>query len=191
MFDLGSKKLILASKSPRRQELLKGLCIDFEIKTKDIDESYPHHLIEAEVPTYIAEKKAAAFKSELAPDEIIITSDTVVCLEGRILEKPTDLADAKRMVAELSGKKHTVYSAVCLLSTEKLVSFCDATIVKFKTLTADEIEFYVNQFKPLDKAGGYGVQEWIGYIGIERMEGSYYTVMGMPMHLLYEELKRF
>lgn len=191
MFNLGSKKLILASKSPRRQELLKGLCVDFEIRTKEIDESYPADLKEAEVPTYIAEQKAAAFKQDLAENEIIITSDTVVCLDGRILEKPVDLLDAKQMVAELSGKQHTVYSAVCLMSSEKQVSFCDATTVKFKKLSEEEIEFYVDNFEPLDKAGAYGVQEWIGYIGIERMEGSYYTVMGMPMHLLYEELKRF
>ncbi len=191
MLKFYSKKLILGSKSPRRQELLKGLCIDFEIRTKEVDESYPGHLTEEKVPLYIAEKKAAAFKAEITEDELVITSDTVVCLDGKILEKPANLADAKRMVGELSGNQHTVYSAVCLMSKHKQVSFYDKTDVQFKTLTSDEIDFYVDNFKPLDKAGAYGVQEWIGYIGIENMNGSYFTVMGMPMHLVYSELKRF
>lgn len=191
MLKLDTKKLILGSKSPRRQELLKGLCIDFEIRTKEIDESYPAHLKEESVPLYIAEKKAAAFQKELAENELIITSDTVVCLDGKILEKPKDLSDAKQMIKQLSGNQHTVYSAVCLLSKDKKVSFYDKTDVRFKKLTPEEINFYVEQFKPLDKAGAYGVQEWIGYIGIENMNGSYFTVMGMPMHRLYEELRRF
>lgn len=191
MFNLGSSRLILASKSPRRQELLKGLCVDFDIKTKEIDESYPANLKEAEVPTFIALKKADAFKEELAPNDILITSDTVVCLDGEILEKPVDANDAKRMLTALSGKQHTVYSAVCLTSKNKQISFCDSTLVKFKVIGQEEIEFYIEKFKPFDKAGAYGVQEWIGYIGIEQMIGSYYTVMGMPMHLLYDELKKF
>ncbi len=191
MFKLGSSRLILASQSPRRQELLKGLCVDFEIKTKQIDESYPSNLKEAEVPTFIALKKADAFKEDLSPNDILITSDTVVCLDSEILEKPLDAKDAKRMLRALSGKQHTVYSAVCLTSKDKQISFCDSTLVKFKVIDQEEIEFYIERFKPFDKAGAYGVQEWIGYIGIEQMIGSYYTVMGMPMHLLYEELKRF
>lgn len=191
MFNLGSSRIILASKSPRRQELLKGLCVDFDIKTKEIDESYPANLKEAEVPTFIALKKADAFKEELAPNDILITSDTVVCLDGEILEKPVDDNDAKRMLTALSGKQHTVYSAVCLTSKNKQISFCDSTLVKFKVIGQEEIEFYIEKFKPFDKAGAYGVQEWIGYIGIEQMIGSYYTVMGMPMHLLYDELKKF
>lgn len=191
MFNLGSSRIILASKSPRRQELLKGLCVDFDIKTKEIDESYPANLKEAEVPTFIALKKADAFKEELAPNDILITSDTVVCLDGEILEKPVDANDAKRMLTALSGKQHTVYSAVCLTSKNKQISFCDSTLVKFKVIGQEEIEFYIEKFKPFDKAGAYGVQEWIGYIGIEQMIGSYYTVMGMPMHLLYDELKKF
>lgn len=191
MFNLGSSRIILASKSPRRQELLKGLCVDFDIKTKEIDESYPANLKEAEVPTFIALKKADAFKEELAPNDILITSDTVVCLDGEILEKPVDPNDAKRMLTALSGKQHTVYSAVCLTSKNKQISFCDSTLVKFKVIGQEEIEFYIEKFKPFDKAGAYGVQEWIGYIGIEQMIGSYYTVMGMPMHLLYDELKKF
>lgn len=191
MFNLGSSRLILASKSPRRQELLKGLCVDFDIKTKEIDESYPANLKEAEVPTFIALKKADVFKEELALNDILITSDTVVCLDGEILEKPVDANDAKRMLTALSGKQHAVYSAVCLTSKNKQISFCDSTLVKFKVIGQEEIEFYIEKFKPFDKAGAYGVQEWIGYIGIEQMIGSYYTVMGMPMHLLYDELKKF
>lgn len=186
-----NKKVILASKSPRRQELLKGLCIDFEIRTKDIDESYPNHLQEAEIPSFISEKKAAAFADDLEADELLITSDTVVCLNGKVLEKPKSLNEGKQMLRELSGQTHTVYSAVCLLDTKKKIVFCDQTEVTFKPLDEEEIEFYINQFQPLDKAGAYGVQEWIGYIAIQKMTGSYYTVMGMPMHLLYDELKKW
>lgn len=186
-----NKKVILASKSPRRQELLKGLCIDFEIRTKDIDESYPNHLQEAEIPSFISEKKAAAFADDLEADELLITSDTVVCLNGKVLEKPKSLDEGKQMLRELSGQTHTVYSAVCLLDTEKKIVFCDQTEVTFKPLDEEEIEFYINQFQPLDKAGAYGVQEWIGYIAIQKMTGSYYTVMGMPMHWLYDELKKW
>jgi len=186
-----NKKVILASKSPRRQELLKGLCIDFEIRTKDIDESYPNHLQEAEIPSFISEKKAAAFADDLEADELLITSDTVVCLNGKVLEKPKSLDEGKQMLRELSGQTHTVYSAVCLLDTKKKIVFCDQTEVTFKPLDEEEIEFYINQFQPLDKAGAYGVQEWIGYIAIQNMTGSYYTVMGMPMHLLYDELKKW
>ncbi|MBR9831045.1 Maf family nucleotide pyrophosphatase [Acidiluteibacter ferrifornacis] len=186
-----NKKVILASKSPRRQELLKGLCIDFEIRTKDIDESYPNHLQEAEIPSFISEKKAAAFADDLEADELLITSDTVVCLNGKVLEKPKSLDEGKQMLRELSGQTHTVYSAVCLLDTKKKIVFCDQTEVTFKPLDEEEIEFYINQFQPLDKAGAYGVQEWIGYIAIQKMTGSYYTVMGMPMHLLYDELKKW
>jgi nucleoside triphosphate pyrophosphatase len=186
-----NKKVILASKSPRRQELLKGLCIDFEIRTKDIDESYPNHLQEAEIPSFISEKKAAAFADDLEADELLITSDTVVCLNGKVLEKPKSLDEGKQMLRELSGQTHTVYSAVCLLDTKKKIVFCDQTEVTFKPLDEEEIEFYINQFQPLDKAGAYGVQEWIGYIAIQKMTGSYYTVMGMPMHWLYDELKKW
>ena len=186
-----NKKVILASKSPRRQELLKGLYIDFEIRTKDIDESYPNHLQEAEIPSFISEKKAAAFADDLEADELLITSDTVVCLNGKVLEKPKSLEEGKQMLRELSGQTHTVYSAVCLMDTEKKIIFCDQTEVTFKPLDEEEIEFYINQFQPLDKAGAYGVQEWIGYIAIKKMTGSYYTVMGMPMHLLYDELKKW
>lgn len=186
-----NKKVILASKSPRRQELLKGLYIDFEIRTKDIDESYPNHLQEAEIPSFISEKKAAAFADDIEADELLITSDTVVCLNGKVLEKPKSLEEGKQMLRELSGQTHTVYSAVCLMDTEKKIIFCDQTEVTFKPLDEEEIEFYINQFQPLDKAGAYGVQEWIGYIAIKKMTGSYYTVMGMPMHLLYDELKKW
>lgn len=186
-----NKKIILASKSPRRQELLKGLCIDFEIRTKDIDESYPDHLKEGAIPIFISEQKAAAFADELKINELLITSDTVVCLNGKVLEKPKSLDEGKQMLRELSGNTHTVYSAVCLMDTEKKVVFYDQTEVTFKPLDEEEIEFYINQFQPLDKAGAYGVQEWIGYIAIQQMKGSYYTVMGMPMHLLYDELKKW
>ncbi len=184
-------KIVLASKSPRRQELLKGLDIDFEIRTKEIAENYPSHLKEAQISIYLAELKAAAYKDEIAKDELIITSDTIVCLNGKVLEKPQNATEAKEMLAQLSANTHTVYSAVCLKSTEKQISFCDSTLVRFKQLSDDEIDYYVDHYKPFDKAGAYGVQEWIGYIAIEEMKGSYYTVMGLPMQLLYKELMSF
>jgi septum formation protein len=189
--NLSDKKLVLASKSPRRQQLLAGLDIHFEVKTKDVPEIYPPALQREEIPRYLSRLKADAFRSELADNEIIITSDTIVYLDGKVIEKPTDSEDAKEMLRKLSGKCHTVITAVTLMSTEHSMTFHDETNVWFKPLSEDEIAYYVNRYSPLDKAGAYGVQEFIGYIGVTRMEGSYFNVMGLPLHRLYEALQNF
>ncbi|MEZ4924332.1 MAG: Maf-like protein [Crocinitomicaceae bacterium] len=189
--NLKNKKVILASKSPRRQQLLAGLDIEFEIRTKDVEEVYPADMIPVEVPEYLAKLKADEFKGELKDNEIIITSDTIVVLEGDILEKPYDWKEAKEMLRMLSGKTHTVITGVCIRSNNKEVSFSDHTEVTFCELTEEEIEYYVSKYKPFDKAGSYGVQEWIGYIAIDNLEGSYFNVMGLPLNLVYKELKEF
>lgn len=189
--NLTNKKLILASKSPRRQELLKGLDVAFEIQTRDVEESYPDGISPEDVPVYLAEKKAAAFADILTENTVIITSDTIVIREGEILEKPTSYAEAKTMIGKLAGNKHVVVTGVCIQSVSKKVSFSDHTGVTFMPLSEDEIDYYVNKYQPFDKAGAYGVQEWIGYVGIERLEGSYYNVMGLPVHKVYAALKGF
>jgi septum formation protein len=190
-FQSFSKNIILASKSPRRQDLLKGLGFDFEIKTKEVKEVYPSHLKKEHVALFLSELKSAAFDNEVKSDEIVITSDTIVCLNNEILGKPKDTDDAKKMLGKLSGKRHEVITAVTLLSSEKKVSFYVTTAVYFKEITPVEIEYYVKEYNPLDKAGSYGIQEWIGYVGIEKIEGSYFNVMGFPVHRLYEELLKF
>ena len=182
-------KIILASKSPRRQELLKGLEIPFEIKTKDTDESYDESLTPKEVPAYLSEKKAAAFDGELTGDSLLITSDTIVCIGEEILEKPKDRDHAIEMLQKLSGKKHSVFTGLHVRWGAKKKTVVDETKVTFKSLTLEEITFYLDNFQPYDKAGSYGVQEWIGYIAVEKMEGSFYTVMGLPLAPLYKILK--
>lgn len=189
--DLKKYKFILASKSPRRQYLLKELGLHFEIYTKDVDESFPEHLKAQQIPLYLAEKKAAAFESELTADTIVITSDTVVWVNDQVLNKPVDRTDAIRMLQLLSGKMHEVYTGVCLKSKNKMHSFYVRTNVYFKTLTLQEIEYYVDNYSPYDKAGAYGAQEWIGYIAVEKIEGSYFNVMGLPLKELYEALLTF
>jgi septum formation protein len=191
MFDLGSKKLILASQSPRRKELLKGLGFDFEIRTKDIEEDFPQELEASKVAGFLSAKKAAAFREEIGPDEIILTSDTVVILEGKILGKPIDEADAFNMLSALSGKSHLVTTGITFLSTEKLLTFSDTAKVFFKELSSAEIDYYISNFGPFDKAGAYGIQEWIGFVGVKKIEGSYFTVMGLPIHLVYDVLKNW
>jgi septum formation protein len=187
-----NKKIILASGSPRRQFLLKDLGLNFEVKTKEIEEVYPESLKGKDVALYLAELKANAFAESEIPDEtILITADTIVCLDDVILGKPVDYKDAKRMLEQLSGKKHDVISGVCLRSTEKTKCFYAITEVYFKNLNEKEIHHYIEQYKPYDKAGAYGIQEWIGYVGIEKIEGSFYNVMGLPIQRLYEELLRF
>ena len=187
--NISDKNIILASQSPRRQQLLKGLDIDFEIRVKPVDEVYPSHLPHDEVPVYLSRLKATAFEGELNREDVLITSDTVVLLEGKILEKPKDAEDAKRMVGMLSGKTHTVVTGVCITHAGEEITFSDETQVQFHTLSTEEIDYYVEHYKPFDKAGAYGVQEWIGYIGIDKMVGSYFTVMGFPLHLVYRALK--
>ncbi len=183
-------KIILASNSPRRKELLSGLGIEYVVRTlPDIDESYPEALQGEEIPLYVACKKATANRAFLTPDELVITADTIVWLDGRVLGKPVDEEDACAMLRQLSGKKHQVFTGVCLTTTEWQRSFSCGTDVSFGVLSEEEIDFYVKHYHPLDKAGSYGVQEWIGYIGCTGMNGSFYNVMGLPVQRLYRELK--
>ncbi|MGZ3889428.1 MAG: Maf-like protein [Mucilaginibacter sp.] len=182
-------KVILASKSPRRQELLRLMDIDFRIVLKDVDESYPDNLSPEEIAIYIAEKKAKAF-NESVDDEIVLTADTIVSIDGLILGKPETTDDAFRMLQTLSGKVHRVITGVCLLYKHKHNLFHDVSEVFFRKLTDEEIRFYVDKYQPLDKAGAYGIQEWIGLIGIDRINGSYTNVVGLPTEKLYQQLKR-
>ena len=182
-------KLILASNSPRRKELLAGLGVPFEVRVlQDIDEHYPENLPVNEVARYIAKEKADAYRRIVAADELIITADTVVIVGDEILGKPVDEADAVRMLKLLSGRTHQVMTGVCLLTAEKERCFDVTTDVTFKALTDEEIHYYVNRYRPFDKAGAYGIQEWIGYIGVTGLHGSYYNVMGLPVQRIYQEL---
>jgi len=182
---------ILASKSPRRQQLLKSLDINFTVQTREVDESYPDHLSKEEVPVYLAELKAKAFQHEIKENDLLITADTVVCLDNQILGKPSDYKDAFSMLKALSGREHEVITGVCLSSVRKSESFYASTKVEFKELNDDEIDYYIRNYKPYDKAGAYGIQEWIGTIGIKHIEGSFYNVMGLPIQKLYETIKKF
>lgn len=191
MKELTKYHFILASKSPRRQYLLKELGLDFQIANKEVDESFPEHLQAEQIPLYLCEKKAAAFDKEIPDDTIVITSDTIVWVENKVLNKPENYTDAVRMLTLLSGKMHKVYTAVCLKSNYKTTTFYACTKVYFKNLALEEINFYIKNYNPYDKAGAYGAQEWIGYIAIEKIEGSYYNVMGLPLKELYEQLLLF
>lgn len=181
-------KIILASKSPRRQELLRLMNIDFRIVLKEVDESYPDNLSPEEIAVYIAEKKARAF-DESVDDEIVLTADTIVAVDGKILGKPESVQGAAEMLRTLSGKVHRVVTGVCLLYKHRYNLFHDVSEVFFRELTDEEINFYVNKYQPLDKAGAYGIQEWIGLIGIERINGSYTNVVGLPTEKLFQQLK--
>lgn len=186
------KKILLASKSPRRSYLLKEAGIDFElVDVGDPDESFPKDMHPESVPLFLSEMKSFAYKNQLNENEILLSSDTIVLLDNEVIGKPLGQSDAEKMLAKLSGKKHTVISGVCLRSMKKLKTFSAKTDVYFKPLSAEEINFYIENFKPFDKAGAYGIQEWIGYIGIERIEGSYFNVMGLPIQRLYVELIEF
>lgn len=186
------KSLILASNSPRRQQLLKGLDVDFEIwSTNHEDESYPDDLPVEQVPTYLAKHKASFFTERLSNDTILITCDTVVVCNGNVLGKPVDLADAVAILKQLSGNRHTVITGVCLSTANKSSCFSSFTDVYFRHLIDEEIEYYIERYKPYDKAGAYGIQEWIGYVAIERIEGSYFNVMGLPVQKLHNELLNF
>lgn len=182
---------ILASKSSRRQQLLQGLGIDFEVRLKEVDETYPVDMPPEDIPVFLAELKSRAFIEGMQPDDLIITADTIVSLEGGIIGKPNDYDDAKKLLRALSGKEHQVISGVCLTSVRKQKSFNAITNVQFKELSESEIDYYIQSFMPLDKAGAYGIQEWIGYIGITHIEGSFYNVMGLPVQRLYEEIMLF
>lgn len=181
--------IILASNSPRRRELLGGLGIDFEVKVMSgIDESYPEDLPVMEIAEYIAVKKAEAYRQTMAPDELIITADTVVVCDGEVMGKPADEADAHRMLHLLSGKVHHVTTGVSLTTLQRQRRFSVTTEVSFKPLNDEEICYYVSRYRPYDKAGAYGIQEWIGYIGCTGLKGSYYNVMGLPVQRIYHEL---
>jgi len=182
--------LILASKSPRRQELMQLMELDFKVLLKDVDESYPNELEPADIACYIAEKKALAFIEERLTS-LVITADTIVAYNGEILGKPADAADAKIMLTKLSGTTHQVYTGVSLAHKDKLVTFYDETEVCFRELSEAEIEHYIIKYNPLDKAGSYGIQDWLGFIAVEKITGSYTNVMGLPTEKLYNALSNF
>lgn len=185
-------KIVLASNSPRRKELLAGLDIPFEVRVLDnIDESYPETLPTKEIAGYISKKKADAYRQTMADDELIITADTIVVLGQEVMGKPKDDEEARRMLRELSGKTHQVITDVCLTTKDKQSNFSVETDVTFKTLSEEEIDYYVTHYRPLDKAGAYGIQEWIGHIGVTGLNGSYFNVMGLPVQRIYEALKAF
>ncbi len=187
--NLRKYKVVLASNSPRRKELLAGLGVEYKIRTlPDVDESYPLSLQGEDIPLYIAREKANAYRALIQPDELVITADTIVWLDGQVLGKPHDKEDALRMLRAMSGRTHEVFTGVCLTTSEWQRSFSARTEVRFARLDEAEIAYYVEKFHPMDKAGAYGVQEWIGYIGVEYIAGSYYNIMGLPVQRLYKEL---
>ena len=185
---LSKYNIILASKSPRRQQFLKDLDLPFTIQLKEVEEVYPKELQAAAITDYLADLKSQPFTNSLKENDILITSDTIVWLENNALGKPKDTEDAFRILQALSGKKHQVITSVSLKGKDFQTIFNDTTNVYFKTLTVDEINYYIENHKPFDKAGSYGIQEWIGFIGIEKIEGSYFNVMGLPVQKLYKEL---
>ncbi|MFC2176170.1 Maf family nucleotide pyrophosphatase [Bacteroidota bacterium] len=189
MIDLRNRELILASASPRRAWLMTELGVPFTVQPKHAEEVYSDLLKKEEIPLYLAKLKADAFTEKEVEKKIILTADTVVWLNGKELQKPTDLEDAKRMIGQLSGTSHEVYTGIHLRTTDQAISDFDRTVVHFKKLSDDEIDYYVENYKPLDKAGAYGIQEWIGYIGIEKIEGCYFNVMGLPLRKVYNALK--
>ena len=184
-------KIILASGSPRRHQLMRDAGFDFEVRLKSTEEIYPDTLPAERIPEFLSCLKAAAFKDELKENELLITADTIVCLGAKVLGKPQDRDGAIEMLRQLSGRKHKVVTGVCLTTSGKQQTFSAFTDVYFKELTEEEIVYYIDHYKPFDKAGAYGIQEWIGYIGIERIDGSFYNVMGLPVQKLYETLKSF
>lgn len=185
-----NRPLILASKSPRRREILSGAGFDYVVKAMAVPEDYPDSLPLASVAAYLAKKKAMAYEG-LSGDEILVTADTVVIHQDTLLGKPADAAEARQMLRQLQGDKHLVVTGVCLRSTDKTVVFDDTTEVYFNALTEEEIAYYVDAHNPLDRAGAYGIQDWVGMVGVARIEGNYFTVMGLPIHKVYDELKRF
>ena len=189
--NLNKYKIILASNSPRRKELLSGLGVDYEVKTlPDVDESYPDGLSGEEIAKHIARGKAEAYRSLIQADELVITADTIVWLDGTVMGKPKDEEEAKDMLIRLSGKTHQVITGVCLTTASMQKTFATVTDVTFATLTDEEVDYYVTRYQPMDKAGSYGVQEWIGFVGVENLSGSYFNVMGLPIQRLYTELKK-
>ena len=184
-------QIILGSNSPRRQELLKSLGFNFLNKPINADESFLADLKAEEICLYLAEKKADAYAEDLKDNEILITADTIVWCENKVFNKPANFVEGKKMLETLSGKMHEVFTGICLKSKNKQTTFYDVSKVYFKKLKSEEIEYYLTNYSPYDKAGGYGVQDWLGYIGIDKIDGSFYNVMGLPVKKLYEELMKF
>jgi septum formation protein len=182
--------IILASKSPRRQQFLKDLGLEFEIQLKEVEEIYPDNLKGIEITDFLAELKSKPFE-KLNQNDILITSDTIVWLNNQAIGKPKDKQNAINSLRKLSGQKHEVITSICIKTSENIKIINDITDVYFKELSDDEINFYLDNFKPFDKAGSYGIQDWIGFIGVEKIEGSYFNVMGLPVHKLYTELSKF
>ena len=188
--NLKKYKVILASASPRRRELLAGLDVEFEVRSlPDVDESFPPELQGGDIPLHISKKKADAYRPVMAADELVITADTIVWLDGVALGKPVDEADARRMLRNMSGKTHSVFTGVAITTKDNQRCFVAQSDVTFAQLTDDEIDYYIAKYRPMDKAGSYGAQEWIGYIGMSNIVGSYFNVMGLPVQRLYSELK--
>lgn len=185
---LGSREIVLASGSPRRHELMAGLQVPFRVEVRPVDEVYPATLAGAEITDFLARKKATAFAKDLGQSTLLITSDTIVWHDGKALEKPADRVEALEMLRQLSGNRHEVFTSVHFILDDRSVTVHDRTEVWFDELSDDEIAYYVDRFQPFDKAGSYGVQEWLGYVGISRLDGSYFTVMGFPTHLVYKTL---
>ena len=183
-------RIVLASASPRRKELMQGLDVEFEVRSlPDVDESFPPDLQGGDIPLHIAKKKADAYRPQMAADELVITADTIVWLDGTALGKPAGEADARRMLRNMSGKTHSVFTGVAITTKSEQRCFVAQSDVTFANLADDEIEYYIAKYKPMDKAGSYGAQEWIGYIGMQNIVGSYFNVMGLPVQRLYAELK--
>ena len=189
--DLNKYRIILASRSPRRQQLLRDLGLRFDVVVHEYDESYPENLKGEEIAMYLAREKARLFMNEISDNEIVITADTIVWCKNQVLVKPVDISDARRMIRELSGNSHDVITGVTILSSSREVTFADSTKVTFENLSEEEITYYIEKFMPLDKAGAYGIQEWIGVAACSRIEGSYFNVVGMPVQRLYKELQEF
>ena len=184
--------IILGSQSPRRQELLHGLDVNFTVNVIDgLEENYPATLQGEEIPMFLAQQKADAYVNVLTPHDMLITADTIVWLDGIVYGKPKDEADAKKMLRALSGKTHDVITGVCVTTTERQETFAAVSKVTFASFSDDEINYYIEKYRPMDKAGSYGVQEWIGYIGVEHIDGSFYNVMGLPVQRLYTLLKNW
>jgi septum formation protein len=184
--------IILASGSPRRQSLLRELGLEFEILVNDtVDETYPPGLSPYEIPVYLAELKAQSIQASITESTVLITADTIVWLNGQVADKPSDREDAVRILTQLSGSRHEVITGVCFRSGERIHSFYSSTLVWFSNLSEEEIIYYIDRYEPYDKAGAYGIQEWIGFIGIEKIDGSYFNVMGLPVQKMYHELKDF
>ena len=184
-----NKKIILASKSPRRQELIKGLELNYRVYTYEVDESFPKTLVAQEIALYLAEKKASAYPLPINDDEVLITADTIVWVNNHVLNKPDNETDAFKMLSEICGTTHTVYTGVCLKTSTQTIPFFESSEVTIKQLTNEEIWHYIKKYKPFDKAGSYGIQDWFGYVAVEKINGCFYNVMGLPVAKLYEKLK--